>query len=119
LPLKYLAKIYQQFNISCEIAFVDDTGNQHTAKRYGISNTVNTIKLILIFDHFMPNVIVDKSLVTHLKINRNIKLSSLIAHLMRKNLFLALSMKYCHIDVNAEPLKTLNYYCKLIKDNKT
>jgi hypothetical protein len=58
LPLKYLDKICQELNISCEVAFVDDTGNQHTAKKYGIGN--NTIKLILMYDHFMPNVIVDK-----------------------------------------------------------
>jgi hypothetical protein len=33
LPLKYLDKIGHELNISCEVAFVDDTGNHHTAKR--------------------------------------------------------------------------------------
>jgi hypothetical protein len=32
LPLKYRDKICRALNISCEVAFVDDTGNQHTAK---------------------------------------------------------------------------------------
>jgi hypothetical protein len=92
LPLNYLDKICHELNILGEVAFVDDTGNQHTDKKYGMGN--NTIKLILMFDHFMSNVIVDKEIVqSNLKINRNIKLSSLIAHLMRKNLFIALPMK--------------------------
>jgi hypothetical protein len=43
------------------------------------------------YDHFMPNVIIDKQIISsNLKINRNIKLSSLIANIMRKNLFVAL-----------------------------
>jgi hypothetical protein len=36
LPLKYLDRIGRELNISCEVAFVDDTGNQRTANRYGI-----------------------------------------------------------------------------------
>jgi hypothetical protein len=58
LPLKYLDKICQELNISCKEAFEDETGNQHTAKRYGNGNV--DINLILIYDHFMPNVIIDK-----------------------------------------------------------
>jgi hypothetical protein len=46
LSLKYLDKICRELNISCEVSFVDDTGNQHTAEKYGIGNNV-TIKLIL------------------------------------------------------------------------
>jgi hypothetical protein len=61
LPLKYLDRICRESSISCEVAFVDDTGNQHTAKRYGIANI--NMKLIVMHDHFMPNVIVDKSVV--------------------------------------------------------
>jgi hypothetical protein len=76
------------------------------------------MKLILMYDPFMPNIIVDKEVVDNLNIIRNIKLSFLIAHLMRKNMFIALSMKYCHINVNI-PLKITDYNCKLIKDNKT
>jgi hypothetical protein len=38
---------------------------------------------------------------------------------MKKNLFVELTMKYCHIDVNINPLKINDYHCKLIKDNKT
>jgi hypothetical protein len=68
----------------------------------------------------MPNVIVNKVVVQYkFKINRNIKLSSLIAQLMRKNLFIALPMKYCHINVNTIPLKINDYNCKLIKDINT
>jgi hypothetical protein len=75
LPLKYLDRICHEVNISCEVAFVDDTGNQHTAKKYGNGN-VNR-KLILMFEHFMPNVIINKEIIPyHFKINRNIKLSS-------------------------------------------
>jgi hypothetical protein len=73
------------------------------------------------YEHFMPNVIVDKLYIpSNIKINRNIKLSSLIAHMMRKNLFIVLPMRYCHTDVNTNyPLKINDYNCKLIKDNKT
>jgi hypothetical protein len=118
LPLKYFDKICHELNISCEVAFVDDTGNQHTAKKYGMGN--NTIKLILMYEQFMPNVIVDKLVIqSNLKINRNIKLSSLIAHLMRKNLSIALPIKYCYTNVEIMPLKITDYNCKLIKDNKT
>jgi hypothetical protein len=38
---------------------------------------------------------------------------------MRKNLFVALPMKYCHTDVNNKPLQISDYNCKSIKDNKT
>jgi hypothetical protein len=118
LPLKYLDKICHELNILCEVFFVDDTGNQHTAKKYGMGN--NTLKLILMYEHFMPYVIVDKEIrSSHLKINRNIKLSSLIAHLMKKNLYIALPMKYCYTNVNTMSLKINDYNCKLIKDNKT
>jgi hypothetical protein len=119
LPLKYRDKICRELNITCEVAFVDETDNQHTAKRYGMGN--NTIKLILIYEHDIPNVIVDKLIAdkSNLIINRNNKLSSIIAHLMRKNLFIALTMKYCHIDININPLKITDYNCKLIKDIST
>jgi hypothetical protein len=60
LPLKYLDKICHELNISCEIAFVDDTGNQHTAKKYGNGNV--NIKLILMYDHFIPYVLLIKKL---------------------------------------------------------
>jgi hypothetical protein len=113
LPVKYLDKICHELNITCEIAFVDETGNQYTAKKYGNGNV--NIKLILLYNHFMRNVIIDKDIIPcHLKINRNIKLSSLIAHLMRKNLFIALPVKYCHRDINTNsPLKINDYNCKL------
>jgi hypothetical protein len=99
LPLKYLDKICREVNITLDVSFVDNTRNQHPSKRYGIDNT--NIKLILMYEHFMPNVIIDKDIIpSNLKINRNIKLSSLVAHLMRKNLFISLPMRYCHTDVN-------------------
>jgi hypothetical protein len=66
----------------------------------------------------MPKVIVNKEIIPS-KINRKIKLSTLIAQLMRKNLFVALPMKYYHIDVNTTPLKITDYNFILIKDNKT
>jgi hypothetical protein len=114
LPYRYFDKICLALNISRDISFVDDIGNEHTAKKYGNDNT--NMKLILLYEHFMPNVIVDKEIIpTNLKINRNIKLSSLFANMMRKNLFMALPMKYCHIDVNTTPLKITDCKCKLIK----
>jgi hypothetical protein len=58
LPLKYVDKICRELNKSCEVSFVDETGNKHTAKKYGNANT--HMKLILMYDHFMPNVIIDK-----------------------------------------------------------
>jgi hypothetical protein len=64
LPLKYLVRICRELTISCEIAFVDETGNQHTATKYGTCHTA-IIKLILMCEHFMPNVIVDKSVVVN------------------------------------------------------
>jgi hypothetical protein len=77
LPLKYLDKICKELNIPCDVSFVDNPGNQHTSKRYGIGNT--NMKIILMYEHFIPNVIVDKLYIpSNLKINRNIKLSSLI-----------------------------------------
>jgi hypothetical protein len=44
-------------------------------------------------EHFMPNDIVDKSVVNCCKITRNIKFSPLIANIMRKNMFVTLPMK--------------------------
>jgi hypothetical protein len=82
LPLEYWEKICLELNISCEVAFVDDIGNQHTSKRYGIGNT--NMKLLLMYEHFMPNAVVDKSVVNCCEINRNIKLSYLIDNIMRK-----------------------------------
>jgi hypothetical protein len=118
-PLKYFDKICRELTISCEVSFVDDSGNQHRAKKYGNSNT--HMNLILMYDHFMPNVIIDKEIIPfNLKINRNIKLSSLIANIMRKNLFVALPMKYCYTNVESSiPLKIPDCNCKLIKDINT
>jgi hypothetical protein len=42
LSLKYLDWICRELNISCEVAFVDETGNQHTAKKYGMGNSIAT-----------------------------------------------------------------------------
>jgi hypothetical protein len=117
LQLRYLDKICRELIISCEVAFVDDTGNQYMAKRY--RNNINSIKLILMSKHFILNGIVGKSVVNCCKITRNIKLSSLIANLMRKNIFIALPMKYCYTSVNITPLKITVCYRKLIKVIKT
>jgi hypothetical protein len=118
LSLKYLDQICREVNISCEVSFVDDTGNQHTAKRYGIGNV--NMELILMYEHFMFNVINGKEIVSsHLKITRNIKLCPLITNLMRKNLFIALPINYCYTNVEITPLKVSDYNCKLIKDIST
>jgi hypothetical protein len=39
LSLKYLDKICRELTISYEVSFVDDSSNQHTAKKYGNVNT--------------------------------------------------------------------------------
>jgi hypothetical protein len=68
----------------------------------------------------MPNVIVDKIFIpANLKINRNIKSSSLVANMMRKNLFIALPMRYCYTSVENIPFKISEYNCKMIKDINT
>jgi hypothetical protein len=80
------------------------------SKKYGIGN-INR-KLIVMYRHFMPNAINDKSVVitTRLSISRNIKLSSLITNMMRKNMFRSLPMKYCYTSVNTT-LKITDYNC--------
>jgi hypothetical protein len=69
LPLKYIDRICRELNISCEVAFVDETGNQYTAKKYGSGNV--NIKLILMYDHFMPNVIIEKKNYTRSSKNKS------------------------------------------------
>jgi hypothetical protein len=61
LPLKYLDKIYRELNISCEITYIEETVNQHIAKKYGMAK--NPMKLIVLYEHFMTNDIIDKSIV--------------------------------------------------------
>jgi hypothetical protein len=92
LPLKCFDKVCKAIGISCEVSFVDNDGNQHTPKKYGVIEPI--MKLILIYDHFMPNITLSKS--QNSITNRNIKLSSLINHVMRKQLLQGLPMKYCH-----------------------
>jgi hypothetical protein len=55
------------------------------AKRYGIDNINMT--LIVMYEHFMPNAIVDKSVVNCCKITRNIKVNFLIANMPIKNVY--------------------------------
>jgi hypothetical protein len=69
LPLKYLDKIYCELNISCEVAFVHDTGHQHTSKIYGIGNV--NMKLILMYEYFMRNFIVDIIVLDESNLNNN------------------------------------------------
>jgi hypothetical protein len=63
---------------------------------------INMIKLLLMYQHFMPNVIIDKFVINCCKITRNIKLSSFIPNMMRKNMFIELPMKYCYTSVNTQ-----------------
>jgi hypothetical protein len=68
----------------------------------------------------MPNVIIDKEIIpSNLKINTTIKLSYLVANMMRKNLFIALPMRYCYTSIENIPFKITNYNCKMIKDINT
>jgi hypothetical protein len=62
------------------------------------------------YEHFMPTVIIDKEIVySNLKINQTIKFSSLIANMMRKNVFVTLPMRYCYTNVDTIPLKITDY----------
>jgi hypothetical protein len=45
LTLKYLDKICRELNISCEIAFVGETDNQHIAKKYGLGNNTQQVAM--------------------------------------------------------------------------
>jgi hypothetical protein len=74
LQLNYLAKIYQELNISYEVAFVDDTDNQHRAKKYQKADANNNVNLrvIVMYEYFISNVIFDKSIVISCYIFRNI-----------------------------------------------
>jgi hypothetical protein len=59
----------------CEVTVMDDIDNQFCSTKYDIGN--NNMKLILMYEHFMPNAIVNKSVVncrhSQLSITRNIK----------------------------------------------
>jgi hypothetical protein len=75
LPLKDMHKLCTGLGIIVNISFVDEDGNCHTPKKYGsIKNKNNSINksvqiertpeynLILMFEHYMPNIIIDKSI---------------------------------------------------------
>jgi hypothetical protein len=130
LPLKDMNKFCTALGIIVNISFVDENGHCHTSKKYGsIKNKVRAINesavefqrltefnLILMFEHYMPNIIIDKSINTFTK--KSMKLSSFISYLFKHDLFNKLPMKYCKTDINSNIIIS-DYYCRLYKNNIT
>jgi hypothetical protein len=72
------------------------------------------IDLILMFEHYMPNIIIDKSINTFTK--KSMKLSSFISYLFKHDFFDKLPMKYYKTDLNYNII-ILEYNCRLFKNN--
>jgi hypothetical protein len=66
------------------------------------------------FEHYMPNIIIDKSINTFTK--KSMKLSSFISYLFMHNLFNRLPMKYCKAEINSNIIIS-DYNCRLFKNN--
>jgi hypothetical protein len=118
LPLKHLNKICKVLKITCYLSYVDETGKQHSPQQYGLKYRCGNpyIDLIVMFEHYMPNITFDKSV--NAITNRTVKLSTLISMLFKKRLFIRLDMKYSKSDTN----KTFNitdFNCKPIDFDKT
>jgi hypothetical protein len=125
LPLKDMNKLCIALGIVVNISFVDEDGHCHTPKKYGLKNKNNSINesaqnqptqfnLILMFEHYMPNIIIDKSIKIFTK--KSMKLSSFIAYLFKHNFFNKLPMKYCKTDLNSNIIIS-DYNCRLYKNN--
>ncbi|GMO12690.1 MAG: hypothetical protein Ta2E_01180 [Mycoplasmoidaceae bacterium] len=83
LPLKHLDKIGNNLCIICSVNYVDEHGNQHAPKTFVKSNVNanNTPKkLILMLDHYMPNITLEKTINTVRK--KNIRLSKLMSYII-------------------------------------
>jgi hypothetical protein len=117
LPVKNLNKLCKALNIIINLSYVDDKGISHTPKKYGrvknknISNIdKNILAIILMFNHYMPNIILNKS--DNILTKKTIKLSSFIANLFRKNLLYRLPMKYCKTNnISFDNLNISDYNC--------
>jgi hypothetical protein len=66
------------------------------------------------FEHYMPNIIIYKSINTFTK--KSMKLSSFISYLFKHDLFNKLPMKYCKTDINSNIIIS-DYNCRLFKNN--
>jgi hypothetical protein len=121
LPLKDMNKLCTALGIIVNISFVDEDGHCHTPKKYeSIKNKDNSINsnnqfnLILMFEHYMPNIIIDKSINIFTK--KSMKLSSFISYLFKHDFFNKLPMKYCKTDINSIIIIS-DYNCRLFKNN--
>jgi hypothetical protein len=84
LPLKHLDKICTALKITCRVSYADETGKQHNPKEFGLKRSERPCTdLILMFEHFMPNVVLNKSV--NVITNRSIKLSILVSTLLKRN----------------------------------
>jgi hypothetical protein len=60
------------------------------------------LNIILMFNHYMPNIILDKSI--NILTNKTLKLSCFIAYLFRKILLYKLPLKYCKTNTSFEDI---------------
>jgi hypothetical protein len=70
LPLKHLNQIFTALKRVCSVRYVNETVKQHSSKQSGVEKP--KIDLILMFEHYMVNLIVDKY--DNIISNRTIKL---------------------------------------------
>jgi hypothetical protein len=80
------------------------------------------ISFILMFEHFMPNIIIEKgeNVVSNSNSNRKIKLAKVLSYLFKNELLFRLPMKYCTIGKEVEMLPTdFNCNCKLFSPGKS
>jgi hypothetical protein len=64
LPLKDMNKLCTTLGIIVNISFVEENGHGHTPKKCGGNNTkdkMDNYNLISMFEHFMPNIIIDNA----------------------------------------------------------
>jgi hypothetical protein len=85
LPLQHLNKICSTFGIIWNVSYGDNEGKQHSPEQYGLKPPCRnfSMDLILIFEHHMPNISVDKSI--NVITNRTMKLSTLISALIKND----------------------------------
>jgi hypothetical protein len=141
LPLKDMNKICTALGIEVNISFVDEDGHCHTPKKYcnkvrainepsefqltefNKDNSINEsaqfertpeYNFILMFEHYIPNIIIDKSINTFTY--KSMKLSSFISYLFKHDFFNRLHMKYCKTDTNTNIIIS-DYNYRLFKNN--
>ncbi|GMO12477.1 MAG: hypothetical protein Ta2E_00500 [Mycoplasmoidaceae bacterium] len=117
--MKSFDKICNNLSIIPIVSNGDDYGNQHTSKTFGRCNNNHNrninlnFKLIWMFDHSMPNKILDKTINTIT--NKNIRLLTFLSYLYQYDPLSRWPMKYCKSNNNNINITKLN--CKMIDAN--